>query len=157
MEEIKRKVTKRTKRNVVSRLVHARDDKDTIAAWKLDLNRILHVFNVRSVIFTQLSLTIPFQTELAMNTHMTVSEMHHNVSWIRSDVSRIREEIGGNIRAVSVLRAQSIENGKMFTITQAQTRLGALTTEKARTSHLHLVHLENHLPHNREPVSVAMN
>ena len=116
MEEIKRKVTKRTKRNVVSRLVHARDDKDTIAAWKLDLNRILHVFNVRSAVFTQLSLTVPLQTELAINTHVTVSEMHHNVSGIRSDVSKIREEIGGNVRSVSAPRVSSVEDGKMFTI-----------------------------------------
>ena len=45
-------VIKRNERDVVSRLVHAKSDKETIAAWKLDLNRILHVFTVRLVVFT---------------------------------------------------------------------------------------------------------
>ena len=39
-------------RNLLSRLVHAKYDKETIAAWKLDLAGILRVFNVRSVTFT---------------------------------------------------------------------------------------------------------
>ena len=73
----------------------------------MDLNRILHVFNVRSVRFTLLSLTVSFQTELAINTHVTVSDVHrdvsgisHDVSGIRSDVSKIQEEIGGQARSV---------------------------------------------------------
>ena len=49
--EIQRKVIKQSGRNAVSRLVHAANDKETIAAWKLDLNRILHVFNVRCATF----------------------------------------------------------------------------------------------------------
>jgi len=48
MAEIQRKVVKQNGRNAVSRLVHAKNDKEKIAAWKLDLDRILHVFNVRS-------------------------------------------------------------------------------------------------------------
>jgi hypothetical protein len=39
----------KTGRNRFSRLVHAKNDKETIASWRLDLNRILHIFNVRSV------------------------------------------------------------------------------------------------------------
>ena len=49
--EIQRKVIKRSGRHSVSRFLHSRDDKDAIAAWKSDLNRILIVFNVRSVHF----------------------------------------------------------------------------------------------------------
>ena len=56
--EIRTKVTEQSKRNVVSRLLHAKNDKEKIVAWKLDLNRILHVFNVRSVTFTWLPLII---------------------------------------------------------------------------------------------------
>ena len=48
-DEIRRIIIKRGKRNVISRRYHAKDDKAAIAAWKLELNRILHVFNVRSV------------------------------------------------------------------------------------------------------------
>ena len=65
---------------MVSRLLHAKNDKETIAGWKLELGRILQVFNVRSVavIFTR-SSPIVFQTELAMNTHTIVSDMHRNI------------------------------------------------------------------------------
>jgi len=44
------KVIKRGRRNPISRLFHAKNDKETIAVWKSDLNRILLVFNVRLVI-----------------------------------------------------------------------------------------------------------
>jgi hypothetical protein len=43
------KVVKNSKRNPVSRLFRAKNDEDAIAAWRQDLNRILHIFNVRSV------------------------------------------------------------------------------------------------------------
>ena len=38
----------RSARHGLSRFFHSRDDKDAIAAWESDLNRILHVFNVCS-------------------------------------------------------------------------------------------------------------
>ena len=98
--EIQEKIIEKGGRSLLSRLVQAKNDKETIAAWKLDLNRTLHVFNVCSVVFTLLSLTVPFQTELAINTHVTVSDVHHDVSGIRHDVSKIREEIGGQARPV---------------------------------------------------------
>jgi hypothetical protein len=58
--EIQRKVIKQSGRNPVSRLLHARYDKEKIAAWRLELNRVLHVFNVRSVAVALLSLIVPF-------------------------------------------------------------------------------------------------
>ena len=47
----------RGERNAVSRLFHSQNDKDAIAGWKQDLNKILHIFNVRSVIPVQLEIT----------------------------------------------------------------------------------------------------
>jgi len=47
--EMQGKIIKQSGRNTVSRFFHARNDKDTITAWKSDLNRILVVFNVRSM------------------------------------------------------------------------------------------------------------
>ena len=73
------KVIKRSKRNAVSRLLYSKNDKDVIAAWKQDLTRILHVFNVCSVVPVRLSLIVCMQTELAMNTHGIVSDVHHGV------------------------------------------------------------------------------
>jgi len=46
--EIQRRIIEQGKRNVVSRHFHAKNDKEAIATWKWDLNKILHLFNVRS-------------------------------------------------------------------------------------------------------------
>lgn len=50
VEEIERKVMKEGKRNVVVRHLHAKYNKEKITAWRLDLVKILNIFNVRSVI-----------------------------------------------------------------------------------------------------------
>ena len=47
--EIESKGVKQGKRNAASRFILAKRDKDKIAAWKQDLIRLLHVFNVRSI------------------------------------------------------------------------------------------------------------
>jgi len=65
---------------MISRYLNAKHDKEKIAAWKLDLNRILHVFNVRSIIFVWRLLTRDPQTELAIIGHVAVSEIHATVS-----------------------------------------------------------------------------
>ena len=49
MANIQRKIDERNKRNVFSRALHAQGDKDAIAAWKQEFNKILQIFNVRSV------------------------------------------------------------------------------------------------------------
>ena len=50
VEGIQENIKEKGGRNVLSRLAHAKNDKETIATWKFDLNRILHVFNVSFVI-----------------------------------------------------------------------------------------------------------
>ena len=47
--EIQKNIIKRSKRNALSQHFHAKNDKEMIAGWRSDLNRILHVFNVRPV------------------------------------------------------------------------------------------------------------
>jgi len=49
------------KRNAVSRSFHAKRDEETIAAWKLDLDKVFRVFNVRSVarVMTAVDLPLP--------------------------------------------------------------------------------------------------
>ena len=92
--EIQGKIIKQGKRNVVSRHLHAKNDKETIATWRSDLNRILLIFNVRSVLPALRFLTFHLQTELVMNIHVVVSD-------IRQDMSKVREEIGGQVCSVS--------------------------------------------------------
>ena len=110
--EIQKKVIEKSGRNVVSRVFHAKSDKEAIAGWKLDLNRILHIFNVRSVGSASLSLTFPFQTELAINTHMMVSDLHRNAL----------TGADGQYSSVRATLYPSRVNGGMLTISQAHAR-----------------------------------
>ena len=80
MAAIQKRVVKQGKQNVISRHLHAKNDKEKIAAWRLDLVRILHVFNVRSIAPAWHSLTLYSQTELTINMHATVSDTHVMVS-----------------------------------------------------------------------------
>jgi hypothetical protein len=90
---IQRKIIGRGKRNAASRLFHAKDDKETIATWKSDLSRILHTFNVRSVVSVWQLLTVRSQTELAINTNVTVSGMRHDVTTTHSIVSEVQHDV----------------------------------------------------------------
>jgi len=96
--EIQRKVIKRSGRNAVSRLVHAKNDTETIAAWKLELTRILHVFNVRLDIFAWLLLIVPFQTELAINAHMMLADVHRTVLTGQESTEHQHHSVSGTLR-----------------------------------------------------------
>ena len=119
MAEIQRKVIKQGKRNAVSRLIHARNDKETVAAWKLDLNRILHVFNVCSVTFARSSLTVRFQTELAINTNVVVSDVRKGVYDTQAIVTDIHRTIVAN---------QEGNNGKGRSVSVTLTLFNAEST-----------------------------
>ena len=51
------------------------------------------MFNVRFVVFVWLLLTINFQTELAINTHVTVSNIHQDVMDSRTLVSDVQRGV----------------------------------------------------------------
>ena len=55
---IQEKIIEKCGRSLLSRLANAKNDKETVATWKLDLNRILHVFNVCHVFAVRISLTV---------------------------------------------------------------------------------------------------
>ena len=55
--EIEENVVEKSRRKLLSRLVHAKNDREVMAAWRSDLNRGLHIFNVRSVGFGNHSLS----------------------------------------------------------------------------------------------------
>ena len=59
MADIQEKLAKWDKRNAISRHFRAKDDKKTIATWKLDLDKILQVFDVRSVLAVKTSANFP--------------------------------------------------------------------------------------------------
>ena len=76
--KIQKKNVKRGNRSAVSRLLREKGDKEAIAAWNQELIRVLHVFNVRSVAPAWKPLLNFFQTELAINTHVLVADIHRN-------------------------------------------------------------------------------
>jgi len=106
--EIEGNVVKLGKRNAVSRLFHSKDDKERIAGWRLDLNRVLHVFNVRSITSSPTFLIIRFQTELAINTHGAVVNTQNIVSDIHRTIVERQDGTDGGNPSVSNRCAPSI-------------------------------------------------
>ena len=85
---------------MASRLFHAQNDKEAIAAWRLDLNRVLQVFNVRSVRSVPLSAVanISLQTELAINTHVLVSDIHRKMVTGQEGTDGLRHSVSLTLR-----------------------------------------------------------
>ena len=48
--EIERNIIKEGKRNLISQRLRAKNNKEKVAGWKLDLDKTIQVFNVRSVV-----------------------------------------------------------------------------------------------------------
>jgi len=74
-----------------------------------------------------------------MNIHVTVSDIRH-------DVSKIRGENGDRVHSVNVRHTQSIDNRRMLTVVQAQTRSVTSTTKGFNTLRLYPAYLESYLP-----------
>ena len=91
--DIQKKIVDRGGRRAVSRVMNAKSDKDAIAAWRQDLNRILHIFNVRSVDSSWHSPMASLQTELAISTHMLVADMHRNALKDQDDTAGRRQSV----------------------------------------------------------------
>ena len=70
-----------------------RNDRDKIVAWRLELNRIPHVFNVSPIVSPLTPLISRSQTELAINTHTAISDIRHDVVNTRNIVSDIHRTI----------------------------------------------------------------
>ena len=130
MFEIQRGVIRLGKRNAASRFLYAKDDQDSLATWKYDLIRVLHVFNVRSVGPPRHPLTASPQTELAMDTHFMVVDIHRNVMTGRDD---------GQVRSRSVGVLFALNRGQDDDISQAQTKLAISETTESTVSRSHSV------------------
>ena len=123
MNEIRGHIVERGRRNAISRSYHAMtDDKKVIATWKLDLDRILRVFNVCSITPARPPAVFGFQVELGANAHANVSDTHQDATNENSigsnpanthtavpDIHRNklkgREGAGGRNQAVGIIRA----------------------------------------------------
>jgi hypothetical protein len=104
--KIQEKVVKQGKRNALHRFVLSKTDKDKIAAWKQDFMRVLHVFNVRSMGFVGHSFAnsaAPFQTELAIDTNITVTDTNTMVADLHRNLLTEREGASGQNRSVGTI------------------------------------------------------
>ena len=77
---------------MISRHYHAKDDKEAITAWRLDLDGIAHIFNVCFVASARRLLTSRFQTELGIIPHVTVSDTHQDAANKHTTVSDARRD-----------------------------------------------------------------
>jgi len=125
VQQVEVGVAERGKRNRVSRLFHARNDKETITSWRSDLTRILGVFNVRSVVSALLGLlTVHFQAELGiithtsisavrrdiMDTHTVVSDIHGDVVSTRTVISGMQDDVANTHTLVSNIHHIMLQN-----------------------------------------------
>ena len=102
MAQIQRSVAEPDKRNIFSRILNPNKDKETIVAWRSDLDRIVHVFEVCSTIHSlPILLTVHLQRELALHTHIAVTDIREDVGDIRGGVGDIREDIANTHELVS--------------------------------------------------------
>ena len=89
MTEIQEKIVKWGKRNALSQFLHTKNDEKTIATWRLELTRVLQVFNVCPVHSIRSLLTFHFQDKLVINPPATVSDIRHDVADIHAIVSDV--------------------------------------------------------------------
>ena len=91
--DIQRRVDEKNSRSLFSRAFNAQNDMDMIAAWKEDLNRMLRIFNVRSVWSGWQSLMASSQTELSVDTNVTVTDSHREVTDMRQEVTTMHQDV----------------------------------------------------------------
>jgi hypothetical protein len=106
---IQKKLVKWGKRNAVSRRFHAKNNKETIAIWKLDLDKILQVFNVCPVIRvkTSVTLTLRFQREF---TRPIVSTIPHDVTNTHTVIYDARNDVAKTHTSVSDIRHNALKS-----------------------------------------------
>jgi len=126
LADIRSKVTERSKQNFALRAFHAKNDSQTIASWRTDLNRILLVFNVRSVFPAQPPLTVQLQTELGLNIYTTVSNIQDGVtktSAVAENTQAMVSDIHGKLLGSQVSDVQTIPTTQ-HTLTVARLKPG---------------------------------
>ena len=131
------------------------------------------MFNVRSVVYVRPLLTIHSQTELTINTHVTVvgvrdsvANMHATVSGVQHDTTNtytmvsdmhrnmLKSQEGASDQHLSVSGTRTLSSAEyVLTTTQTQTRSVTSATSGSNVLHLHLAYPANHLPRRRGPVS----
>ena len=122
MAQIQRSAVEPDKRNPISRIFNAKKDKATIAAWRSDLDRILHVFEVRSTVHSLPTLlTVHLQTELALHTHVAVSDVRQDVANTHELVSDIHRAVVKGQEGTDIRNQTVGSHGALFIIEKSLT------------------------------------
>jgi len=106
---IQRNVEELNERKLLSRHFHAKNDKEAIASWKADLNRILHVFAVRSIMPSLEFLMTRFQVEFAVTTHVVAIDTNHGVEKTQNKVSDLQKDVSNTKTMVSSIHRTIVE------------------------------------------------
>ena len=120
--EIERMIVKRKRRRRVSQILRGKNlDKGAIAIWRLNLEKILHVFKVRSVAFIRPLPTFCFQTELTTSAPAIAADTRDTLdpATIASDAHSkeltSHEDAGSQNRAVSLPHAMAVTDQLLTT------------------------------------------
>ena len=131
--EIQRNIIKQGKRNPISQRYHAKDDKEAITTWRLRLDIVRHIFNVRSVTSARPLLTIRLQKEFGVNTRTTVSstdqdsvkkntvatDIHRGISDAEGTVPRVRSDVSNACRKGGDGDYQTVSIARTLRVTSA--------------------------------------
>ena len=93
---VQRDVIELGRRSTISRLLHAKSDSDTLAAWRSDLNRILHTFNMRRISYSPTPLTVCSWTALAINTQVAISDILRTIVKRRDGTGRSNQWVSSH-------------------------------------------------------------
>ena len=87
-------IVKQGKRNVISRFFRAKKDKGRIAAWRLDVDEILHALSVRPLSHTNMLLIIFLQNIPVIDASVVVSDARDDIVNTSTVLSDIRQGSG---------------------------------------------------------------
>lgn len=116
MAEIKRDIIVLNGRSTIANVVYSKSNKEKIAAWRAELDRILQVFKVRSITTLSASLIIRLQTELAINTNVTVTDIQCDIANTKAIVSDTHRMVKRSERTDG--RNASVSGRCVLTITE---------------------------------------
>ena len=140
MTEIQRKVVKQGKRNVVSRFILAKGDKDKYVAWKQDLVKLLHIFNVRSIRSSISSVGHP-RLSNALSDTATNRFPCDGYGYPYDGCGYPSERFAGECSQSKPLsKCNFVFTNIMLTVTQAQARSVILNTLRPAVSSIHSTH-----------------
>lgn len=90
-------------RNKFTMLSIAKNEIEDTVTWKFDLcNRILHALTVRLAVPAWVLLPVRFRTELATDTHVTVSDVRGGVT--KANNAKVQDDLTDTRAMVSKIR-----------------------------------------------------